>query len=162
MLILDADGLIKLHQAGVLELLARHYACAVPRAVYQEAVADAEDKYPDARQIAKIVQALIEVVDVKEVPAELLVNIGAGEREVLALFMDMRATEPTTIISDDGAFLRLLAMQSIPFLSPADMVLTMVQQCVLTPERAKAALYLINPLINPDAYQRTIARLEEG
>ena len=165
MLILDADGLIKLHRAGVLELLARHYECTIPSAVYQEAVVNAGDKYPDSQQIDRIIQVSMKVaqspLDYWSYWEDIPINIGAGERQALTLFMGSTSIEPTTIISDDAAFLRLLATHSIPFLSPIDMILTMVKQGVLTQEMAKVALNLVKPMTNPDEYQRAIACLEE-
>lgn len=156
MLILDTDGLIKLHRAQVLYLLADRYECAIPSAVYQEAVINALGKYPDAEQIDQIIQLTIKVVDV-EVPSWVPGYIGLGEREVLALFNH----DADTIISDDGYFLRHLTTQSIRFLSPTDLALRMVEQGQLATEDAAAAIDLLKPLIKADVYQREIDVLED-
>ena len=156
MLILDADGLIKLNRAGVLSLLASRYESAIPSAVHQEAVVNAQGRHPDVDAIGLIIELSINVVDV-QVPDHVPSHIGLGEREVLAL------AQPTdTIISDDAEFLRVCLVQSTPFLTPADMILTMVDQVTLSLDQGKSAIGLLKPWINPGVYQRAIDILERS
>ncbi len=153
MLILDADALIKLYRAGVLDTLAGSYACSIPSAVYQEAVVNAKGLYPDAEQIDLIIQAWFQVINPPEVPLDR--HMGFGERQVLALW------KPTDIIiSDDGEFLRFLATQSISYLTPAHIILRMVDDEVLDTDTARMAIHLLKPLINPSQYQSAVERLE--
>ena len=159
MLILDADGLIKLNRAGVLDLLADSYECSIPSAVYQEALVNAAHRHSDAEVIDAIIRKSISVTIIEEIPHEVPAHIGEGEREVLALFMQSEGTN--TIISDDGQFLRILDEHSIPFFSPSSMILNMVDQGVLTKAMGGAAVDLLKPLIKPDEYQRSQSALEE-
>ena len=87
MIILDADGLIKLHRAGVLDLVAQSYERAILSRVYEEAVVNAKGKHPDAQQIDEVIQASMMAVAFRA-PMNLPVNIGAGERQVLAPFLE--------------------------------------------------------------------------
>jgi len=134
--------------------LAASYECSIPSAVYQEEVVNAKGTYPDAEQIDRIIQARFQVIDPPESPLD--IHMGFGERQVLALW------QPTdTVISDDGEFLRILATQSIPFVTSTEMVLTMMDEGLLTTDRTKVAINLLRPLISLNEYREAVERLEQ-
>ena len=63
--ILDADGLIKLNHAGVLERVAETYSCVIPEAVYDEVVTQGKARrYMDAEAIEVALTQRVQVTPV--------------------------------------------------------------------------------------------------
>ena len=163
MLLLDADGLIKLHRAGLLGLMAESFSCAIPKEVYHEAVTQGmASRYPDAEAIESIVQRSIKVTSAR--PSELGLEgwekpaLGRGEIAVLALYAQGVGD---VVISDDRAFLNLLTRRGIPFLVPAALILRMVRQRVISVWVAKNALERLRPSIRQAVYHEVMRSLEE-
>ena len=157
-ILLDADGLIKLSRAGVLEQVAQAFQCIIPDVVYHEAVTKAKERqYRDAEEIERIVQLAIAIrrTATAEVPE---LGLGAGETAVLALATQHEGE--FTIVSDDRRFLAFMARQEIPFLSPADLIAVMARRGILTMDDAREALERLRPSIREAAYIETMQDLE--
>jgi predicted nucleic acid-binding protein len=168
-LVLDADSLIKLCKAGVLEQVAQAFQCVIPEAVYHEAVVRGKERlYPDAEEIERIVMAAIPI---HKTPAQYLGQmhspgpgpdqekvLGPGETAVLALAQHIGES---VIISDDRQFLALLHSQHVPFLPPTGLIVAMTHQQVIPKEQAREALDRMRPLISRGAYQDATQDLEE-
>lgn len=61
-LLLDADALIKLHLAGILEDIAGTFDCIIPEGIFHEVVTRGKQfHHPDAESIGKIIEAGIAV-----------------------------------------------------------------------------------------------------
>jgi|TARA_B100000315_G_scaffold254695_1_gene296305 predicted nucleic acid-binding protein len=165
MLILDADGLIKLYQAGVLEQVARVYECIIPGGVYREAVTNAKERrYPDAEPIDKIVVGYIEVIQptgLGEGDAEQPPQFGAGETEAVSLALETQSGPQQIIVSDDRRFLTYLTTLGVPFLPPSDLIVEMVTQGFLSSPEGVDALDHLRPLVRPVHYQQAIRRIKE-
>ena len=147
-LILDADGLIKLHRAGVLEILVQSFSCVVPTAVYDEAVTTGRARlYEDADKIDLIIGGLVEPSGSPQ--TESAPTLGAGEVAVLAT---ATAKGDAIVVSDDRRFLSHLGGAGIPFVTPADMILVLFRRGLLSRDDTMAALELLRPMIRPAAY----------
>lgn len=159
-IVLDADGLIKLSQAGVLEHVAQAFQCVIPDAVYHEAVTKARERqYRDAEEIERVVKSAMTIQ-----PAATLdmpeFGLGAGETAVLALAAQQEGE--STIVSDDRRFLAFLNRQGVPFLMPSALIAMMAQQGFLTMSDAREILERLRPLIREAAFQRALQELEKG
>jgi len=149
-LLLDADGLIKLNRAGVLIQLAETHPCVIPGAVYDEVVTRGKvHLYPDADAIEAAVAGRVAVMPVQHGPGEPEFGLGAGERGILDLLPQL---DDAFVVSDDRRFLTVLSMRGIAFLTPADMLVVLARQGVLTEAEARAALERLRPAIRTKAY----------
>ncbi|GEM_PF-2054633 len=158
LLLLDADGLIKLNRAGVLETVASAFQCLVPESVYQEAVVDAKARgYSDAAVLEDIIAAKMKVQPASASPSSES-GFGSGESGVLAL-LNMQ-TEASVVISDDRRFLALLARQQRDFLTPSDLIVFMAREGILNTTPARAFLEALRPHIQKDAYLEAIQDIE--
>lgn len=163
-ILIDADALIKLHRAGVLERMSRAFDCIIPEMVYHEVITRGREfKHPDAEEIDKIIQSDIKVESpVGETPYIADVpGVDAGEKDLLALFSSFPAEEEIIIVSDDRRFLAVLGRLGIPALIPADFIVLMAQQGFLAQEEARNALEQMRPSIRETAYRQALDDLEE-
>lgn len=110
--VIDAGPLIWLARCSLLDLLKHGYSyIMITEAVYHEAViAGLEKDYVDAERIAKAIEEGWITVDkplkadmdeVKKVEAELGVQLGAGERESIAL---AKRKKETFLTNDEDAY----------------------------------------------------------
>lgn len=161
-LLLYADGLIKLHRAGVLDQVAETFSCIISEAVYHEAVTQGKARmYPDAEAIEEIIKRSIFIKPSsqqhKNYPHGIGSSLGIGERSILALYPQ---DEPTMVVSDDRSFLSLLSRQNIPFLVPAALIVILVRQGGLPVSNAKVALERLRPWIRESVYIQAVSDLE--
>jgi len=158
-LLLDADGIIKLYRAGVLAQVVRAFSCAIPRAVYEEVVAEGKLRlHPDADAIDAILLGMVTVIPVDRFQQPEL-RLGAGELAILSLLPQ----EPGAIVvSDDRRFLAVLSMQGTPFLTPADILVVLSRRDILSAGEAREALERLRPAIRLAAYWDARQDLEAG
>ena len=159
-ILLDADGLIKLSRAGVLEQVAQAVQCIIPDVVYHEAVTKAKERqYRDAEEIERIMQSAIAIrrTATAEVPE---LGLGAGETAVLALATQYEGE--FTIVSDDRQFLAFLNRQGVPFLMPSALIVVMAQQGFLTNDAAREVLERLRPMVREAAFHLALQELEKG
>ena len=157
--LLDADGLIKLHRAGVLHSVLVAFHCAVPSAVYDEVVVKGKVYlHEDAEEIEQLFLGSVEVVgQTKSEGTAIEINLGAGELAVLAL----AAQGPEDIVvSDDRRFLSALAARDLLYLTPADLLVVLARRRVLTRAEAMEALERLRPAIRTAAYWEAKEDLE--
>lgn len=156
-LLLDADGLIKLHRAGILAQVARLFTCIVPSEVYQEVVTQGKERwYADAREIEDIVNS--GAISRLSTPAPQLEapGLGSGEKGVLGLFSQV---EGAIIVSDDRRFLTLLDQMGISSLTPAALIVLMDQQGHLAMGEARGALERLRPFIRGEGFTKAMQAL---
>lgn len=85
---------------------------------------------------------------------------GAGERAALAVFF---ARGADAILTDDGAFLRLLAdaKPSIPALVPTAAIVGLAEAGRLSAGAAREAMEKIGPYVRAGAYEAAMNELNE-
>lgn len=157
-LLLDADGLIKLHRAGVLDRMVRAFRCTVPEAVYHEVVTKGKERlHQDAEEIEYILGEGVEVVRTEQAQGE--TGLGAGEMAVLTLAAQ---DQDAIIVSDDRRFLALLTARGLRFLTPADLLVVLAHRRILVKEEAKKALEKLRPMVRAAAFWEAREDLEHG
>ena len=109
LILIDADALIKLHRAGILEHTSRVFDCIIAQEIYHEVLLKGREfNHSDADEIDKIIQSGIriessmigETQDIAYAP-----GVDAGEKGLLGLFYSSSTEDEITIISDDPALL---------------------------------------------------------
>ncbi len=159
MLILDADGLIKLHRASILEEVAQRFQCIIPNAVYDEVVTKGKEHgYVDAEDIDRIIASEIAVQQVP--PGEELEQLGLGNGETEALALATQLGSEAIVVTDDRQFLGMLIGLRIPFLVPAAILTTMAQEGFINRLEASEALERMRPIIPRTQYQLALQDLE--
>ncbi len=159
-LLFDADGLIKLQRAELLDLVARTFTCMIPEVVYHEVVTQGIERlYPDAHEIERTVRTARVLVQPASHSEPLEPGLGMGEAAVLDLFQQGKGER---IVSDDRRFLALLSRQGVPFIVPAALIVLMTRQGTLDIDHAHSALERLRPWIRDEVYQQAVRDLEEG
>ncbi len=157
-LLLDADGLIKLHRAGVVGQMVKAFQCTVPEAVYHEVVTRGKERlHRDAEEIEHILGGKAEVVRTQQAQGE--TGLGAGEMAVLTLAVQ---DQSAIVVSDDRRFLALLSARGLRFLTPADLLVVLARQGILVKKEAKKALERLRPMIRAAAFWQAKEDLELG
>jgi len=145
-LVLDADALIKLNRAGILQIVLSHFDCTVPAAVYDEVVTKGSElRYPDASAIGEVVDGLAEIPPAHESKSV----TGKGEEDVLAIL----ATKPGAYaVSDDRRFLRQLQASGVLYETPTDILVALYELGVVIQTDALIYLERLRDLIRPESY----------
>ena len=157
-LLLDADGLIKLHRAGVLGRMVKAFRCTVPEAVYHEVVTRGKERlHQDAEEIEHILGEEVEVVRIEQAHGEM--GLGAGEMAVLTLAVQYQSA---IVVSDDRRFLATLTVRGLRFLTPTDLLVVLASQGILDKEEAKKALERLRPMVRAAAFWQAKDDLEQG
>lgn len=152
-LLLDADGLIKLHRAGVLAVAVRTFNCVVPQAVYEEVVVRGRARlHDDAEAIEAILGGSSVVVRTEPYLQQLEIGLGAGELGILGL---LPGEQNAVVVSDDRRFLAVLKSRGVRFLTPADILPLLWRRAALTQAQAREALERLRPSIRLAAYWDT-------
>ena len=157
-LLLDADGLIKLHRAGVVGTMVKAFRCTVPEAVYYEVVTRGKERlHQDAEEIEQVLAEHAEVVRTEQEHGE--TGLGAGEMAVLTLAAQ---DQGAIVLSDDRRFLALLTARGLRFLTPADLLVVLARQRILTKGEAGKALERLRPVVQAAAFWEANEDLEQG
>ncbi len=158
-LVLDADGLIKLHKSGVLTHTVSAFRCTIPRAVYDEVVVRGKAKlHQDAEVIQRTLDGAVAIMSV-EGRRRRDFGLGAGELAILEVLGQKREA---IVVSDDRRFLALLTEQGTPFLTPSDIVVILARLGILKRVEAQEALERLKPAIRAAAYWEARQALESG
>ncbi|MGH2458586.1 MAG: hypothetical protein ACRDIY_06930 [Chloroflexota bacterium] len=158
-LLIDADGLIKVHRAGILGDVLRVFSCAVPGPVFHEVVTRGKAYlHQDAEEIEVLLAGSAEIVPVH---ARTLPESGLGSGELAVLDLVSRDRD-SVVMSDDRRFLSALATEGIPFLTPTDVLVIMARRRDLAPDQARDALERLRPAIREAAYWEARQNLENG
>ncbi len=148
-LVLDADGTIKLHRAGVLQRVVRTWPCAVSRAVVDEVVTRGKARlYDSAWEIEAILSGAVMVLAVEQHERG-EPGLGVPELSVLGL---LHWEQEAVVVSDDRRLLSVLAARGVRFLTPADLLGVLASGGSITREAARDALERLRPEIRAAAY----------
>ena len=148
--VLDADAAIKLAKAGVLEKLAEHSKCIMPRQVYDEVMEGKEKMLEDAFAVeALVLNKRLKIVEVDT--DEIQESLGTGEKAALAAFGKHKAE---AIVSDDRKVLAKLEARGMPFTTPANIIVILAANKKLTREEGLHALNKIKNSIREDVYMK--------
>ena len=157
LLLIDADGLIKLHRAGVLTVVVSVFSCVIPQTVHHEVVTVGKERlYQDAEAIEWILSDSVSILPV-QVQEEPGLGLGAGELGLMSLLNSVR---DAVVVSDDRRFLAELRARGVQFLTPAHVVVALARRGVLTGEEAREALDRLRPAIRSAAYWEARQDLE--
>jgi predicted nucleic acid-binding protein len=163
-IVVDADGLIKLGKAKVLALLVEEYQVLIPGAVYEEAVTKGKQElYEDAFELeATLGGSRVRIFEAEHErePGSAMEEtplLGPGERAALRLY---REEEADAVLSDDRVFLRFLDENSVPYLTPAGVVVGLVESGRLDPREGLAALERLREHVRDSVYREARRELE--
>ena len=152
--VLDADGIIKLAKASVLESLTRFAKCTITKQVYKEVSKGKEKMYEDAF----IIEGLVKKGKMKISPVnyENIDGLASGECSTLALFHKLKAD---SIISDDRKFLSLLNSREIHFIIPTDIITLLSTKHHISVIEAISALEKIRSFVHEENYTSAKRRI---
>ena len=150
--VLDADAIIKLAKAGVLEKLADNAYCILTQEVYEEVIKGKEKMYPDAIATEDLVQSG-KLKLLKKTRSEEAKSAGLGEKSALAAFQLYRGD---ALITDDAKFIAQLKKNNIKFIIPSDVIIWLVKVGKLTREDGLTALEDVKKSIRKDAYKDAV------
>ena len=150
-IVCDADGLIKMQQADLLDLLVHHAEVYIGPEVFREAVTDGKARgYPDVVALGQLLQPHWPQPAPPTHPHAVQMlqgtRLGPGETEALQLYFH---AQYEAILSDDRAFVTLLLTHQFPVLTPAAVVVALCEWGLwmswraITPHVASCALYCV-------------------
>jgi len=163
-IVFDSDGLIKLTKAECLQILLEHFTCSITKEVYEEtAIKGMERLYDDAFQIEELVKkGMLNVEKMKnnKQAQQILKSSGVGRGEASSLHLYFN-TNARAIISDDRIFLNLLEQNNIPFITPADLIIRLIELNLISKDEAVEALNKLKPYVSKKNYNNAKENLED-
>lgn len=140
-IVMDSDALIKLTKSGAKGLITENFDVTIPDRVYEETVTQAA-AYPDAQEIDRNVEA--RRIEVKKTSAT-----ERGEMAVLNLF---KRGGYDLLVSDDNRFLKHLAADGIPYLTPPFLIIYLLHKKILSRLYAEKYIDNLKMYISEDEY----------
>lgn len=144
-IVIDSDALIKLTKSGAKELITEYFDVAIPERVYEETVTEA-DGYPDAKEIERNIEA--KRIVVKEAQQE-----EKGEMAVLDLY---KRGDDDLLVSDDRRFLKHLAANGIPYLTPTFLIVNLLHRRKISKKCAENYIDNLKMYISEEEYLTAI------
>jgi len=156
--------LIKVGKIGLLSLLAESYNCIISKEVFKEAIERGKKYFHEDAFILEsyINQGIIRVVRTKQnLKAKKLLQkvqlLGEGEKSSLHLFYDQNALG---IVSDDVAFLNLLDKYNVPYITPANLILRLVELKKISKQQSLTMIEKLKPYIRKSIYKLVKKEIE--
>jgi hypothetical protein len=152
---MDTDAIVKLTKAGAKEPVSKTHEIVLAPAVQREAIDQGKaGGHADALLIERNVRGgRVSLREGRRLPqAEaILADLGLdpGEEDALRLYLTARAE---IVVSDDGAFLRKLRSLRVPRLTPAGLLVNMVQDRSLSQAEGMRLLDQMAPMIADEEY----------
>ncbi|MGB3683892.1 MAG: hypothetical protein WA990_15555 [Rubrobacteraceae bacterium] len=163
--VIDADGLIKLGKARILGALVESHEVLIPEAVYEEAVVSGKrELYEDAFELERLLgdEGLPITRSSLEPQADRMLegvtSLGGGERNTLHLYFTEKAD---AVLSDDRVFLNFLGRNSVPFVAPVNVVVTLTGSGRLSFEDGSKALDRLSVYVRSEVLERARIELED-
>jgi rRNA-processing protein FCF1 len=144
-IVIDSDALIKLTKSGAKELITEYFDVVIPERVYEETVAEAEG-YPDAKEIKRNIEA--KRIVVREAQQE-----EKGEMAVLDLY---KRGDYDLLVSDDRRFLKHLAANGIPYLTPPFLIVNLLHKRKISKKCAENYIDNLKMYISEEEYLTAI------
>jgi predicted nucleic acid-binding protein len=164
LIVLDADGLIKLGKVGLLPYLAESYNCIISEQVFRDAIEEGKKHFYEDVFVLEgyINQQLVKVVTIKpSAKAKKILHktwsLGEGEKSTLHLFYNQNALG---IVSDDVAFLNLLDRHSVPYFTPANLISRLVELKKISRQQGLTILEKLKPYIRNSIYKLVKKEME--
>lgn len=164
LIILDADGLIKVGKIGLFSLLAERYNCIISREVFKEAIERGKKYFHEDAFILEsfINQGTMKIMRTKQnLKAKKLLqkaqSLGEGEESSLHLFYDQNALG---IVSDDVAFLNLLDKYNVPYITPANLIPRLVELKKIFKQQGLTMIEKLKPYIRESIYKLVKKEIE--
>jgi len=164
LIILDADGLIKVGKIGLLSLLAESYNCIISKEVFKEAIERGKKYFHEDAFILEslINQGTMKIMRTKQnLKAKKLLqkaqSLGEGEKSSLHLFYDQNALG---IVSDDVAFLNLLDKYNVPYITPANLIPRLVELKKISKQQSLTMIEKLKPYIRESIYKLVKKEIE--
>lgn len=140
-IVMDSDALIKLTKSGAKELITDNFDVTIPERVYEETVTQALS-YPDAQEIDRN-------VDARRIEVKKTSRTERGEMAVLDLF---KRGGYDLLVSDDNRFLKHLAADGIPYLTPPFLIIYLLHRKILSKLYAEKYIDNLKMYISEDEY----------
>ena len=140
-IVMDSDALIKLTKSGAKELITQNFDVTIPERVYEETVIEAA-AYPDAQEIDRNVEA--GRIEVKKTS-----HTERGEMAVLDLF---KRGGYDLLVSDDNRFLKHLAADGLPYLTPSFLIIYLLHKKILSNLYAEKYIDNLKMYISEEEY----------
>jgi len=152
---MDTDAMVKLTKAGAKEPVSRAHEILLAPAVQREAIDQGKaGGHGDALLIEQnvwggrvAVRAGRRLAQAESLLASM--QLSPGEEDALRLYLTARAD---VVVSDDFDFLRKLRSLQVPMLTPAALLLDMVQEGALTKAEGLRLLEQLSPHIADEEY----------
>ena len=160
-LVLDSDGLIKLIKAKVPFEAIHNFKLTIPNEVFDEVVTEGkkgmhEDAFT-AEDLAK--KGLVTVYRCKKTQSKSFdEGLGKGELAARQALAELKAS---AILTDDKQFIEALIRDNVPFLMPADFIISLAGAKEITGGKARGLLANLKPFIDDVQYDRSKKGLEE-
>ena len=140
-IVMDSDALIKLTKSGAKELITENFDVTIPERVYEETVTQAVG-YPDAQEIDRNVGA--RRIEVKKT--------SRAERGEMAVLDLCKRGGYDLLVSDDNRFLKHLAADGIPYLTPPFLIIYLLHKKILSKLHAEKYIDNLKMYISEDEY----------
>lgn len=155
-LIFDSDGLIKLVKARIIHEVCEKFNCLVTSEVFKETVIEGKKRlYEDAFTIEKLIKQ--NKIKIKKSDKLKIENLGKGESSTLQLSKKINAM----VVSDDSTFISYLRDNSVPFMTPTNLITRLYKLNYINKTKALDALEKIKPFIKKEIYDKTKNKLSE-
>ena len=159
-LVLDSDGFIKLIKARIPFESIRDFKLVIPHEVFEEVVTEGkkgmhEDAFT-AEDITK--KGLVTVYRCKKTQSKSFdERLGKGELAARQAIAELNAA---AILTDDKQFIETLIRADVPFLMPADFIISLARTREITGGKAMELLTNLKPFIDDEQYVRSKKELE--
>lgn len=155
--------MIKVTKGSAKETLAKAFTLVLPREVRRECVEQGKaGGHPDAVRIEENLRMglLVESRGKRSSETEALIRnlrLAGGEADVVRLY---RAGAADLVVSDDRRFLQFLEGLSIPFATPAALIVALVHRKEASSKEGLGLLDKLKDLISEDEYLEARRALE--
>ena len=152
-LLMDADCLIKLTKAGLKDLVGSKYRIFIPDVVQKEVVDTGKKKgCADAFVVEKNIKA--DVISIAASSA----NYTKGDEALIPVFSK---GEYDAVATDDAKLIRLLSVNTVPFILPALIIYQLLQEKMIDRKTALWALKQLAAFISEDEYSTVRLLMEK-
>ncbi|MFH1721269.1 MAG: hypothetical protein ABH950_01545 [Candidatus Altiarchaeota archaeon] len=165
-IVFDSDALIKLGKTKRFPKILEKMDACISEEVFKECVTEGKTRlYEDAFRLEEMIQKgrlrverTNERMEAKGILKEVF-NLGRGEKSTLHLYFK---NKPQAIVSDDQAFLDVLYVNNIPFLTTTDLLVRLVELKKIKRDECRETLEEIKPYIPHKRYLESLEIINGG